>query len=275
MVIYKAKNYHDMSRKAANLISAQIIMKPNCVLGLATGSSPVGTYKQLIEWYEKGDLDFSQVTSINLDEYKGLSPENDQSYRYFMNTNLFNHVNIDKTKTFVPDGLEPDSKKACDDYNQIIQKQGPIDLQLLGLGHNGHIGFNEPGEAFEKETHCVDLTESTIEANKRFFESEDDVPRQAYTMGIKSIMQAKKILVVVSGADKADILKEVLYGPITPEVPASILQLHNDVTIVADEAALSKIDNQQHFQEHTFFDMLLFFLTSILLSSLPNIMEHS
>lgn len=259
MVIYKAKNYQDMSRKAANLISAQIIMKPNCVLGLATGSSPVGTYKQLIEWYEKGDLDFSQVTSINLDEYKGLSPENDQSYRYFMNTNLFNHVNIDKTKTFVPDGLEPDSKKACDDYNQIIQKQGPIDLQLLGLGHNGHIGFNEPGEAFEKETHCVDLTESTIEANKRFFESEDDVPRQAYTMGIKSIMQAKKILVVVSGADKADILKEVLYGPITPEVPASILQLHNDVTIVADEAALSKIDNQQHFQEHTFFDMLLFF----------------
>lgn len=242
MNIYKAKNYQDMSRKAANIISAQIIMKPNCVLGLATGSSPVGTYKQLIEWYEKGDLDFSQVTSINLDEYKGLSSENDQSYRYFMNTNLFDHVNIDKTRTFVPNGLEPDSKKACADYNQIIQEKGPIDLQLLGLGHNGHIGFNEPGEAFEKETHCVDLTESTIEANKRFFESEDDVPKQAYTMGIKNIMQAKKILVVVSGADKADILKEVLYGPITPEVPASILQLHNDVTIVADEAALSKID---------------------------------
>ena len=168
--------------------------------------------------------------------------ENDQSYRYFMNTNLFDHVNIDKTRTFVPNGLEPDSQKACNDYNQIIQEKGPIDLQLLGLGHNGHIGFNEPGEAFEKETHCVDLTESTIEANKRFFESEDDVPKQAYTMGIKNIMQAKKILVVVSGADKADILKEVLYGPITPEVPASILQLHNDVTIVADEAALSKID---------------------------------
>ena len=242
MNIYKAKNYQDMSRKAANIISAQIIMKPNCVLGLATGSSPVGTYRQLIEWYEKGDLDFSQVTSINLDEYKGLSPENDQSYRYFMNTNLFDHVNIDKTRTFVPNGLEPDSQKACNDYNQIIQEKGPIDLQLLGLGHNGHIGFNEPGEAFEKETHCVDLTESTIEANKRFFESEDDVPKQAYTMGIKNIMQAKKILVVVSGADKADILKEVLYGPITPEVPASILQLHNDVTIVADEAALSKID---------------------------------
>ena len=229
MVIYKAKDYQDMSRKAANIISAQIIMKPNCVLGLATGSSPVGTYKQLIEWY-------------NLDEYKGLSPENDQSYRYFMNTNLFDHVNIDKTRTFVPDGLEADSEKACNDYNAVIRKQGGVDLQLLGLGHNGHIGFNEPGAAFEKETHCVDLTESTIEANKRFFESEDDVPRQAYTMGIKNIMQAKKILVVVSGEDKADILKEVLYGPITPEVPASILQLHNDVTIVADEAALSKID---------------------------------
>ena len=138
--------------------------------------------------------------------------------------------------------MEKDSKKACDSYNEIIRKQGGIDLQLLGLGHNGHIGFNEPGAAFEKETHCVDLTESTIEANKRFFASEEDVPRQAYTMGIKNIMQAKKILVVVSGEDKADILKEVLYGAITPEVPASILQLHNDVTIVADEAALSKIN---------------------------------
>lgn len=242
MVIYKAKDYQDMSRKAANIISAQIIMKPNCVLGLATGSSPVGTYKQLIEWYKKGDLDFSQVTSINLDEYKGLSPENDQSYRYFMNTNLFNHVNINKSHTFVPNGLESDSKKACDDYNEIIHSQGGIDLQLLGLGHNGHIGFNEPGAAFEKETHCVDLTESTIEANKRFFASEDEVPRQAYTMGIKNIMQAKKILVVVSGKDKAEILKKVLYGAITPEVPASILQLHNDVTIVADEAALNEID---------------------------------
>lgn len=242
MIIVKAKDYEDMSRKAANIIAAQVIMKPDCVLGLATGSSPIGTYKRLIEGYENGDLDFSAVTSVNLDEYKGLSPENDQSYRYFMNHNLFNHINIDKTRTFVPDGLEADSAKACNDYNAVIRKQGGVDLQLLGLGHNGHIGFNEPGAAFEKETHCVDLTESTIEANKRFFESEDDVPRQAYTMGIKNIMQAKKILVVVSGEDKADILKEVLYGPITPKVPASILQLHNDVTIVADEAALSKID---------------------------------
>ena len=255
MVIYKAKDYQDMSRKAANIISAQIIMKPNCVLGLATGSSPVGTYKQLIEWYKKGDLDFSQVTSVNLDEYKGLSPENDQSYRYFMNTNLFDHVNIDKTRTFVPNGLEADSDKACDIvfcnviqllpliflYNELIRKQGGVDLQLLGLGHNGHIGFNEPGAAFEKETHCVDLTESTIEANKRFFESEDDVPRQAYTMGIKNIMQAKKILLIAGGEEKAEALKNSLYGPITPSVPASILQMHNDVTLVGDEAALAKI----------------------------------
>ena len=241
MIIYRAKDYQDMSRKAANIISAQIIMKPNCVLGLATGSSPAGTYKQLIEWYKKGDLDFSQVTSINLDEYKGLSPENDQSYRYFMNTNLFDHVNIDKSRTFVPNGLEEDSEKACSDYNQIIAASGGIDLQLLGLGHNGHIGFNEPGAAFERETHCVDLTDSTIEANKRFFASEEDVPRQAYTMGIKSIMQAKKILVIVSGADKAEILQKVLHGPITPSVPASILQMHNDVTIVADEAALERL----------------------------------
>ena len=184
MVIYKAKNYQDLSRKAANIISAQIIMKPDCVLGLATGSSPIGTYKQLIEWYNKGDLDFAKVTTINLDEYKGLGPDNDQSYRYFMNTNLFDHVNIDKARTFVPDGLEPDPQKACAAYNEIIRSHGGIDLQLLGLGRNGHIGFNEPGAAFEKETHCVDLTESTIEANKRFFASEDDVPKPAYTMGM-------------------------------------------------------------------------------------------
>lgn len=242
MVIYRASDYASMSRKAANIISAQVIMKPNCVLGLATGSTPIGTYKQLIEWYKKGDLDFSHVTSVNLDEYKGLSGDNDQSYRYFMNTNFFDHINIDKSRTFVPDGTDPDSAHACSIYNEIIRQVGGIDLQLLGLGHNGHIGFNEPGSAFEKETHCVDLTERTIEANKRFFAKEEDVPRQAYTMGIKTIMQAKKILLVVSGEDKAEIVKTAFQGPVTPAVPASILQLHNDVTIVADEAALSKME---------------------------------
>ncbi len=241
MKIYAGKDYKDMSRKAANIISAQVIMKPNCVLGLATGSTPIGTYQQLIEWYRKGDLDFSEVTSINLDEYKGLSGDNEQSYRYFMNKNFFDQINIRPAYTFVPDGLETDSQKACADYNAVIHKCGGIDLQLLGLGHNGHIGFNEPGAAFEKETHCVDLTETTIQANARFFESIDQVPRQAYTMGIKSIMQAKKILVVVNGAGKADIVKRTFFGPVTPQVPASILQLHNDVTLVGDEAALAQI----------------------------------
>ncbi|MBR3645793.1 MAG: glucosamine-6-phosphate deaminase, partial [Lachnospiraceae bacterium] len=193
-------------------------------------------------WYNKGDLDFSEVTTINLDEYKGLSPDNDQSYRYFMNQNLFNHINIDKNNTYVPDGLEPDSEKACSKYNEIIRSNGGVDLQLLGLGNNGHIGFNEPGEAFEKETHCVKLTESTINANARFFEKIEDVPTEAYTMGIKAIMQARKIVVVVNGAQKAQIVKEAFFGPVTPKVPASVLQLHNDVTLVGDKEALSLLD---------------------------------
>ena len=242
MKIIRTKDYADMSRKAANIISAQVIMKPNCVLGLATGGTPVGIYEKLVERYNEGDLDFSEVTSVNLDEYRGLPKEHPESYWSFMHRNLFDHVNIDPAHINLPDGTNMDAEAECKRYDAVIRSVGGVDLQLLGLGHNGHIGFNEPGAAFEKETHCVDLTESTIEANKRFFESEDDVPRQAYTMGIKNIMQAKKILVVVSGEDKAAILKEVLYGPITPEVPASILQLHNDVTIVADAAALSKIN---------------------------------
>jgi glucosamine-6-phosphate deaminase len=241
MKIYKAKDYKDMSRKAANIISAQVIMKPNCVLGLATGSTPIGTYDQLVEWYNKGDLDFSEVTTVNLDEYKGLPRTNDQSYYYFMHQHLFDRVNIDPERTNVPNGMEPDAEKECGRYEELIRSLGGVDLQLLGLGHNGHIGFNEPGEAFEKETHCVDLTESTIEANKRFFASAEDVPKQAYTMGIKTIMQAKKILVVVNGEAKADIVERAFFGPVTPEVPASILQMHNDVTLVGDEAALAKI----------------------------------
>lgn len=242
MKIYKAKDYKDMSRKAANIISAQVIMKPNCVLGLATGSTPIGTYDQLVEWYNKGDLDFSEVTTVNLDEYKGLPRTNDQSYYYFMHQHLFDRVNIDPERTNVPNGMEPDAEKECGRYEELICSLGGVDLQLLGLGHNGHIGFNEPGEAFEKETHCVDLTESTIEANKRFFASADDVPKQAYTMGIKTIMQAKKILIVVNGENKADIVERAFFGPVTPEVPASILQLHNDVTLVGDEEALAKIE---------------------------------
>ena len=215
-------------------------MKPNCVLGLATGSSPIGAYNQLIDWYKKGDLDFSEVITINLDEYKGLSGEHEQSYRYFMNTNLFNHVNIDKNKTHVPNGLAKDDDSECARYNEIIKSRG-IDLQLLGLGHNGHIGFNEPDDAFEKETHIVKLSDNTISANSRLFEEASMVPRYAFTMGIKNIMQARKIVVIVSGEDKADIVKEVFFGPVTPKVPGSILQMHNDVTVIGDEAAFSKI----------------------------------
>ena len=241
MKIIKAKDYQDMSRKAANIISAQVIMKPDCVLGLATGSTPIGAYENLVNWYQKGDLDFSGVTTVNLDEYKGLTRDNDQSYYYFMNEHLFSKVNVDPKRTFLPDGTEPDSAKACEDYNHVIESVGGVDLQLLGLGHNGHIGFNEPSDIFKAKTHCVDLTESTIQANKRFFAFIDDVPRQAYTMGIQTIMQARKILVVVSGAEKAAIVKEAFFGPITPKVQASVLQLHHDVILVADEAALAEL----------------------------------
>ena len=233
------KDYNDMSRKAANIISAQIITKPNCVLGLATGSTPVGTYKQLVEWYNKGDLDFSEVSTVNLDEYRGLDHDNDQSYYYFMMNNLFKHVNIDLSRTHVPDGTEADPEKACADYEEIVKSYGGIDLQLLGLGHNGHIGFNEPSDDFPKVTHCVDLTESTIKANARFFEKIEDVPTQAYTMGIGTIFKAKRILLIASGKDKAEIVKKAFCGPIVPQVPASILQLHPDVTVVLDEDAAS------------------------------------
>jgi glucosamine-6-phosphate deaminase len=239
MKIYIARDFADMSRKAANIISAQVILNGQSVLGLATGSSPIGVYKQLIEWYKKGDIDFSEVTSINLDEYRGLGPDSKQSYRYFMNENFFNHININQANTHVPNGMEPDADKECKRYEQLIHDKGGIDMQLLGLGHNGHIGFNEPGAAFEADTHCVMLSASTIEANKRFFENADEVPRQAYTMGIRTIMQAKRIVIIVSGINKAEIVKQAFFGPITPEVPASVLQLHNNVTLVGDEAALS------------------------------------
>ena len=241
MKIYVSEDYKDMSRKAANIVSAHVILNPACVLGLATGSTPIGMYKQLIDWYNKGDLDFSQVKSVNLDEYVGLAPTHDQSYRYFMQTNLFDHVNIDPANTNVPNGLASDPEAECERYNQVIRSMGGIDVQVLGMGHNGHIGFNEPGHAFELETHVVNLTERTIEANARFFASKDEVPKRATTMGIKSIMQARQILVVVSGEDKAEIVKKAFYGPVVPEVPASILQMHPNVVLCGDKAALSKI----------------------------------
>ena len=198
-------------------------------------------YRQLINWYDKGDIDFSQTRTVNLDEYLGLAPDHEQSYRHFMQENLFDHINIRPENTHVPDGLAPDPEEECRRYNQIIAGLGGIDLQVLGMGHNGHIGFNEPEEAFELETQVVDLTEDTIRANARFFSSPDQVPRRAITMGIKSIMQARHILVVVSGADKADIVRRAFAGPVTPLVPASILQMHPHLSLVGDEAALSQL----------------------------------
>ncbi len=223
--------YEQLSRMAANIIAAQVILKPDCVLGLATGSSPVGAYQHLIELYKNGDIDFSNVTSINLDEYLGLDGDNEQSYRYFMNTNLFNHVNICKDKTFVPSGIAQDIEAECKQYDQRINNLG-IDLQLLGIGLDGHIGFNEPDDCFEKNTHVVTLDESTIVANSRFFDSIDEVPTKAVTMGMGGIMQAKKVLLIASGEAKKEIIEKAFFGPITPDVPASILQLHPDVTVI-------------------------------------------
>ncbi len=235
MKFITVKSYEELSRKAADLIGAQILTKPACVLGLATGSSPVGTYKNLIEDNKSGKLDFSTVTSVNLDEYVGLDGTNDQSYRYFMNDNLFNHVNIDKAKTHVPNGCAEDLKAEGEAYDSMIKALGGIDLQLLGIGVDGHIGFNEPDEFFTAATHEVKLDESTIKANARFFQSEDEVPKTAITMGMMSIMQAKKILLVANGTAKKEILEKSFYGPVDPKVPASILQLHPDVTVIFSE----------------------------------------
>ena len=234
MRIIKASDYNEMSRCAANIIAAQITLKPDSVLGLATGSTPIGTYKLLVKGYQQGNLDFSKVKSVNLDEYCGLDGSHDQSYRYFMNTNLFNHVNIDMANKNVPNGIATDLEQECKRYDRLIEELGGVDLQLLGIGHNGHIGFNEPNEFFDKTTHVVDLKQSTIDANSRFFEKIGDVPRRAITMGIKSIMSARKIL-LVAGADKKDIIERALFGPITPQVPASVLQFHNDLIVVVSE----------------------------------------
>ena len=241
MKIIRTRDYQDMSRKSANIISAQVILKPDSVLGLATGSSPIGTYEKLVDWYNKGDIDFSRVKTVNLDEYVGLPKDSPCSYYYFMYENLFKHINIDLGNTHVPNGMESDDRIECKRYDSLIASLGQIDLQLLGLGNNGHIGFNEPCDIYRKSTFKVELAPSTIEANARFFNSADEIPHYAYTMGIGSIMSAKKILLVVHGEGKADILKEAIEGPITPQVPASVLQLHNDVTIVADEGALSRL----------------------------------
>ena len=233
------KDYDGISKRAAEEIKDLINSKPDCILGLATGSSPIGLYKELIELNKEGKVDFSKVTSINLDEYIGLSGDHPQSYRYFMNDTLFNHINIDKNKTYVPNGKSENMEEECKNYDERIIELGGIDLQLLGIGNNGHIAFNEPSEELSVGTHVTGLTESTIEANSRFFDSIDEVPKTAVTMGLGGIMKAKKILLVASGKSKAEVIAKLVEGKITTQVPATLLLVHRDVTIIVDEDAAS------------------------------------
>ncbi len=231
MRVIKVEDYNKLSELAAEIIAGQVSVKADSVLGLATGSSPIGTYKVLVEKYNKGLLDFSKIKTVNLDEYVGLDGESDQSYRYFMDENLFNQVNINKANTNVPNGKAQDTLAECERYENLIKELGGVDLQLLGIGYNGHIGFNEPDGIYPNIVHIADLTESTITANSRLFEKVEDVPTQAFTMGIGTIMRAKKIL-LVAAADKADVVEQAATGPVTPQLPASILQLHSDVTVI-------------------------------------------
>ena len=236
-----AKDPAEVGRLAADIFQELINTKPDCVLGLATGSTPLPLYRELIEREKAGKLSFAQVRSANLDEYKGLSGDHPQSYRYFMNENLFNHISIDPANTIVPDGLAEDAEAMCAEYERKIEAMGGVDIQLLGIGHDGHIGFNEPCSYFPAATHEVELEEITRQANKRFFDSIDEVPTAAYTMGIGTVMAARKVLLLATGKDKAEIVYKSFFGPVDPMVPASILQFHNDVTVIVDEAAASLI----------------------------------
>ena len=235
--IIVAKNPEEAGKLAADQFEAEIQRKPACVIGLATGSTPLPLYRELIAREKAGKIDFSRVRSANLDEYKGLAPTHEQSYRKFMQDNLFDHISIKPENTIVPDGLATDVKAMCEAYEEKIENWGGIDVQLLGIGHDGHIGFNEPDTYFPDITHEVKLTEMTIDANKRFFNSADEVPKAAFTMGIGTIMSAKKIVMIVTGADKKEILKKTFWGPVDPQVPASILQYHQDVVLICDEDA--------------------------------------
>ncbi|MDR3601375.1 MAG: glucosamine-6-phosphate deaminase [Desulfosporosinus sp.] len=237
MRIIKARDYNDMSKKAANMIAAQILLKPNSVLGLATGSTPIMTYKYLIKLFEDETISFSDVKTINLDEYIGLNKENANSYYFFMCNNFFNFINIKPENVHIPDGTAEDLEKVCSDYETMIQENNGIDLQILGIGNNGHIGFNEPDLKFEAVTHCINLDEETIKANSRFFENEEEVPKKAITMGVKTIMNARKIILLANGSGKAETIFKSLYGKIDPALPASILQLHPDVTFILDKEA--------------------------------------
>ncbi|MFL0270181.1 glucosamine-6-phosphate deaminase [Candidatus Clostridium radicumherbarum] len=243
MELIIAKNYEEMSKIAAKEIAKLVYVKPDAILGLATGSTPEGVYKELIELNKESRIDFSKVTSFNLDEYKGLSGDHPQSYRYFMDTKLFNHINIDKANTHVLSGVTKHIEKECEEYDAAIEAAGGIDLQLLGIGGNGHIGFNEPSDYLNMNTHLTKLTKDTIEANSRFFNKIDEVPTEAITMGLGSIMKAKKIILLASGEKKAEIIAKLVQEKISTKIPASLLQVHPDVLVIVDQAAASKLNN--------------------------------
>lgn len=240
MQIKIVKDYGEMSKVAADLVESVLLSRPNLVLGLATGSTPIGLYEELVKRHKAG-LDFSKVTTFNLDEYYGLSHDHPASYHYYMAKHLFEHINIDPTNTHIPDGAKADAAEECQSYEAKIKAAGGIDLQVLGIGTNGHIGFNEPGAPFGGTASLVELAEETIKANSRFFERQEDVPRQALSMGIKSIMQCSQIVLLANGANKADAIKKAVEGPVTEALPASVLQLHPNCTFILDEAAAAKL----------------------------------
>ncbi|EPY2301244.1 glucosamine-6-phosphate deaminase [Clostridium sporogenes] len=241
MRIIVVENYEEMSKKAAVMIASQIILKPNSVLGLATGDTPLGMYKELIEMYHKKQIDFSEAKSFNLDEYYGLEKNNSQSYHHYMMESFFSHINIDKEKINIPDGKAENIEEECKSYDKKISDAGDIDIQVLGIGVNGHIGFNEPSVEFKAGTHLVNLDEKTIKSNSRFFNSIEDVPTKAISMGIKTILSSKKIVLLANGKGKADAIAKTVKGKICPEVPASVLQFHKDVTIILDKEAAEKL----------------------------------
>ena len=247
MRVIITNSYDEMSKEAAKIVAGQIYLKPDSVLGLATGSTPLQMYKKLIAVHEMVGLDFSQVTSFNLDEYIGISPDNPQSYHYFMKHNFFDFINIKPENIFIPDGMAKDIDAEGRRYDALIEEKGGIDLQILGIGRNAHIGFNEPDIKFEATTHKVKLDDETIEANSRFFENESEVPRYAISMGIKTIMLAKKVVLLASGSNKAEAVYNAVYGSISPSAPASILQLHRDVTVIVDREAGALL--QKHAQQ--------------------------
>lgn len=246
MRIIVCENYEEVSKKAAQMILSQVTLKPNSVLGLATGSTPIGMYENLVKLNKNGDIDFSEVRTFNLDEYYNLPKENDQSYHYFMYKNLFDHININPENIHIPNGMTDDVNAECERYDELIKEAGGVDIQVLGIGNNAHIGFNEPTINFEKGTHLVELEESTIEANSRFFDNIEDVPKKAITMGVGSIFKSKKIMLIATGENKAEAIYNTVYGKVVPEVPASILQFHSDIVLILDKKAAKLLKKEDY-----------------------------